>query len=490
VRESSDDRPLRDVWGLLEYLAWRLRRRAAKAAALWTAAAALAGLAAGVAVAAAVGLPPSVLFAALVLGAAAVGVAAGLSYRPRPSPMYLARLVERQRPQLKEALVTLVELAADASSDRTMQTALARRAGRILSCDPPHAFLPAASWRRPAWALVAGSVLLGAVLWLAKGTVVAPWLPGAAAGTPQAASATQGDEASQALARAGGADGRRGACAAAVRAGGGSRGDARGSTRRAPRKRDGEHEPARAGGARVRRGACAARDEGSQALARAGGAGVRRGARAARSDAGGGSRGDTTGSTRRAPRKQDGEHEPARAGGASDNSGTVAPTGGAAGERPRPRARPAGPPLPDRNPSEAIPENVLDTMRRRKPLMEGDDRAPDEAEPPRKYLDRMGVSPADERRYTTAWSHGAQGSGVGPGAAPPPGRVRTVPGQVDGRVLGATGNADARAVVVPARAGAGERGALIHAAEARVSPRLRAAVRAYFERIGRLGAGE
>ena len=423
MRESSDDRPLRDVWGLLEYLAWRLRRRAAKAAALWTAAAALAGLAAGVAVAAAVGLPPSVLFAALVLGAAAVGVAAGLSYRPRPSPMYLARLVERQRPQLKEALVTLVELAADASSDRTMQTALARRAGRILSCDPPHAFLPAASWRRPAWALVAGSVLLGAVLWLAKGTVVAPWLPGAAAGTPQAASATQGDEA-------------------------------------------------------------------SQALARAGGAGVRRGARAARSDAGGGSRGDTTGSTRRAPRKQDGEHEPARAGGASDNSGTVAPTGGAAGERPRPRARPAGPPLPDRNPSEAIPENVLDTMRRRKPLMEGDDRAPDEAEPPRKYLDRMGVSPADERRYTTAWSHGAQGSGVGPGAAPPPGRVRTVPGQVDGRVLGATGNADARAVVVPARAGAGERGALIHAAEARVSPRLRAAVRAYFERIGRLGAGE
>jgi len=64
--------------------------------------------------------------------------------------------------------------------------------------------------------------------------------------------------------------------------------------------------------------------------------------------------------------------------------------------------------------------------------------------------------------------------------------VRTVPGQADDTVLEPTGGAGARPVVVPADAGAGERGRLIHAAAARVSVRLRPAVRAYFERIGRL----
>jgi hypothetical protein len=146
--------------------------------------------------------------------------------------------------------------------------------------------------------------------------------------------------------------------------------------------------------------------------------------------------------------------------------------------------------LPEGNPSEAAPENVLDTMRHRKPVTEGDTRPPDEAAPPRKYLGQMGVSPADERRYTAAWSQAAQGSSAAADVTPAPGRVRTVPGEADGHVRDATGDAGARPVVVPADARAGERGALIHAAEARVSPRLRAAVRAYFERIGRLGAGE
>jgi len=129
-------------------------------------------------------------------------------------------------------------------------------------------------------------------------------------------------------------------------------------------------------------------------------------------------------------------------------------------------------------------------MRRQKPLIEDGHRRPDEGESPRKFLGQMGVSTADDRRYTTAWPSGRQGPHAGPDATPPAGRVRTVPGKVDGEVLEATGNAGARAVVVPADAEAGERGALIHAAEARVSPRLRSAVRAYFERIGRLASGE
>jgi len=396
------------VWGLLAYLASRLRRRAAKGAALWAAAVALAGLSVAVAADAVVGLPRSALFLAVAGGAVGVALAAALASRPRPSTVYLARLVERQRPELKEALVTLVELAADPASDRSMQTALGRRAARILSRDPPHAFLPAISWRRPGWALAAGAVTLGAVLWLAQGTAVAPWLPGAVAGTEAAVRGAQGKG-------------------------------------------------------------------GSAAVAHAGNAGVGWGA---------GVGGDVPGpGAPQAPTAGDSQAGPAP-------GGSGAGAGGAAGEPARPRERPAGPPLPQRNPSEAAPENVLDTMRRQKPLIDEEGRPPDEAEPPRKFLGQMGVSTAEDRRYTTAWPSGRQGPYAGPDATPRPGRVRTVPGKVDGEVLEPTGNGAARAVVVPHDAGAGERGALIHAAEVCVSPRLRSAVRAYFERIGRLASGE
>jgi len=479
VREPPDDRPLRGVWGLLTYLASRLRRRAATTAALWTSALALVALSAVVAADAALDLPTSALLFALAAGAAAVAMAAGLAYRSRPSTLYLARLVERQRPELKEALVTLVELAADASSDRSMQRALARRAGRILSRDPPHTFLPVISWRRPGWALAAGVVTLGAVLWLGHGT----------AGTVPAVARA---------ARDGGA--------ARSGAGGASSPGATGSPQHAPRKRDGEHATARAGGG-----------EGSEAVARAEGEGVRRGVRAARDGAGDASGGEGSEDVARAEdaRVRRGAGDVAvRADCGSSRSSQSAETqanpdedarplprqaraqgeggsgvGGAAGERSRPRERPSASPLPQRTPDEAAPENVLDAMRRRKPHIE-DERAPDEAEVPRKFLGKMGVSPADDRRYTTAWSEGRQRPRPGPDAATSHRPARTVPGQVDGRVLEATGDAGARPVVVPADAGAGERGRLIHAAEVRVSPRLRPAVRAYFERIGRLASSE
>jgi len=164
---------------------------------------------------------------------------------------------------------------------------------------------------------------------------------------------------------------------------------------------------------------------------------------------------------------------------------------GAAGEDTRPPvqlARANGPPLPDRDPSEDAPEGVADTMRQRKPETEDDDRPPDGEEPPRTFLGKMGANPADEKRYTTAWSAGRQRPTAGSDSAPPLGRARTAAGPEDGRLLEAGEGAGARPVVVPADADAGERGRLIHAAEVRVSPRLRPAVRAYFERIGRLGA--
>jgi len=527
VREPSEDRALRGLWGLLEYLASRLRRRAAKAATLWAAAAVLAALAAVVALDAAVGLPPCAFLLAGAAGIAAVALASALAYRPRPSTVYLARLVERRRPELKEALVTLVDLAADPSSDLSMQRALARRAGRILARDPPHAFLPTVSWRRPGWALAAGMVILAAVLGLERGTAFAPRLAGAGTGTGQTGGGSRRssqsagtyptpDEETRPLPPSPFGLRRAGPRPARAQGEGGSGvGGA-----------EGAEALTRAGGARVRRGAGAAREEGSEALTRAEGARVRRGAGAAREEgsealtrAGGAQSADTSangadgaGSTWQAPPKftrrggRDGEHAPVRLEERSTDAlatsrvpgdarvrrgagaaGDVSSAGSAAGRRDGPREPPSGPPLPQRNPSEAVPENVLDAMRRRRSLIEGNDRPTDGADPDRTFLGEMGVSPADERRYTTAWSEGRQQPRTGPDAAASPAPVRTVPGQVEGRVREACGG---RPVVVPPDAGAGERGRLIHAAEGRVSPRLRPAVRAYFERIGRLGAGE
>jgi hypothetical protein len=338
-----------------------------------------------------------------------------------------------------------VELAADASSDRSMQTALARRAARILSRDPPHAFLPDVSWRRPSWSLAASAVLLGGVLWMAKGTAVAPWLPGAAAGTQTLANG----ESAGAPARDGENGVRRGARAAREGADGVS-----GSTQHAPRKRGGEHEAAGAG----ERGADA---------------------RAARQGAGG------------APQEDGAGGAPDAAGGVDDER-CQAPFSTATAKVPETAAAraAAGPPLPSRNPSEAAPENVLDAMRHTKPLIEGDDRPPEGDEPPRPFLGKMGVSTADDRRYTAAWPAGAPRPKPGSDASSVVGSARTVTRPADGRLIDAAGGPGARPVVVPADAAAGQRGALIHAAEVRVSPRLRPAVRAYFERVGRLTAGE
>ena len=497
MRDACNDRPLRDVWRLLDYLARRLRWRAAKTAALWTAAAVLASLAATVAAGAALSLPPSTVWLAAGAGAAVVAAAAGLGYRPRPSATYLARLVERRRPELKASLVTLVELAADPASDRSMQTALARRAARILWRDPPHAFLPDISWRRPAWALAASAGMLGCVLWMAKGTAVAPWLPGATAEMPRVASADTGEEGSGALAQmgadaSGGAPRDRGGEHDGARAGGQSP-DARGA------RDDSSQAVAHAGAARDTAGdarqaqgtaARAGHDAGSGAVARAGEADVRRGACAAREGAGDVAQGPE-GSSDVAQAAAEARRG---AGAARDTAGDPSHAGGGAGSTrhtPRERGGEHGPPLTGGGVDpRTAPEAVADTMRQRKPETDADHRGPNGNEPPRTFLGKMGANPADEKRYTTTWSAGRPRPGARPDGAPPLGHAQTAKGPGDGRLLEAGAGAGARPVVVPADADAGERGKLIHAAEVRVSPRLRPAVRAYFERIGRLGAGK
>jgi len=206
VREHSADSASRCVAEVFAAVRTAVRRASAVRAALWTAAAGLAVVALAVALAATLraGTAPArggasalgwLPWLALASTAAAVVTAAVLAYRPVPSDLYVARLIEQIRPELKNALVTLVEVSADPS----MAAALARRAARVLSRDPPRAYLPEVSYRRPGGALAAALLAVGVALWTARTPGGAPWLPGAKAGEvavasgPVAAAVSAGD---------------------------------------------------------------------------------------------------------------------------------------------------------------------------------------------------------------------------------------------------------------------------------------------------------
>ena len=394
------DRSLPYLHGLLDGLVARLRRRSAVRAALWAATAALAGLAVLVVLVAAIGLPAVVLLVGALAGAAAVGVAWTVAYRPRPSAVYVARLVEGRRPDLKNALVTLVELMADPSSDRSMQAALARRAARIVSRDPPDALLTLPDTRRPGWAAAGSAVLLGATLWLGQGTAVAPWVTTAEARVDTGAPAP-----------------------------------------RLPPGASYENTPEAPSDPRLAPGASHENTPEAPSDPRLPpGAGYE--------------------NTPKAP------SDPRLPPGASYND-TVAP------------------PMALREPSTDVPEDVLDAMRRTKPATDVADDGPPGHDEDRLSLGRMGVSVADQRRYTTAWQErGGPAPRADTSSSSSP--TRTVAGKASGAILEPTGEADARGAVLPAGKGADEPGGLIHAAASRVSPRLRPAVRAYFERLDRL----
>jgi len=146
-----------------------------------------------------------------------------------------------------------------------------------------------------------------------------------------------------------------------------------------------------------------------------------------------------------------------------------------------------GSPLAEYEPSTDVPEDAPDAMRRTKPDgAKADADAAAEAKS-RPFLGRMGVSPADGRRYATAWQERGRSDTTAPGGSASPLPRPSVAAHNEGAILEPAGEADARSAVAEAGKGADERGGLMHAATSRVSPRLRPAVRAYFEYLERLG---
>jgi hypothetical protein len=177
---------LRFVERLLASVQSALRRRAAGAAALWATAGAFVFLAILLVADAAIGFPggarPVIYLAAWVAGIVAVAAAVGGAWMKVPSTLYLARLIELQRPELKNALLTFVELQRDPLADRTLAAALARRTARLLADAEPRMFLPPSALRRPAMAAACAALLLGVGAWFAQGILFTPWVTAAEAG--------------------------------------------------------------------------------------------------------------------------------------------------------------------------------------------------------------------------------------------------------------------------------------------------------------------
>jgi len=550
-------------------------------AAAWAAAGTLAATAGSVLLGAAVGLPGAVHVAVATAGLAAIAAAAAAGWVRRPADLYLARLIEQHRPDLKNALVTFVELGAEPGTDPSVRAALGRRAARLLARDPAEMYLPAARWRRPAWAVGAAAVTLGGVLWLAQGTAVPAWLPQARAGMeknhfglrPATCGAHQGDAASaptppgqtptappgaprgrdaQPTANHGptasasrtpsspthaGGEGATTAQASANRSGDGGgprlsdagsnaetatadwRGTVNGHPRTpspqapgAPFSRDaqpngGTGHPT--GNRRGREGAEGPGEPGAPhadaALAEALAADAARFNRLAQAlgeaplgpTKGSDDTGTNTGPAATAagtpldPNAEQGTGSPAeggtaRGGAASPKPGTEAAGPGGGGRSPRaPRA--GDPPLGRYPLTTDAPENVLDTMRRAKRMIEKADRADRDGRVTDAFLGRMGLSRSEFRRFVVAWQERFRAAEAGPSVTLPPRKVRTLPGETAGETIRAPGSAEARPVVVPAHAG--EPGRLVQEAASRVSPRLRPAVQAYFEAVGRLFPG-
>jgi hypothetical protein len=117
---------------------------------------------------------------------AAVVAAVLVGRRRTPSAMYVARLIEQRRPELKNSLMTFVELRRDPAADLSMCDAVGRRAVRLLAGVEAYEFVPDEALRPPAVAVGLAACLLGTVLWLAQGTVLGPWASSARGNTTEA----------------------------------------------------------------------------------------------------------------------------------------------------------------------------------------------------------------------------------------------------------------------------------------------------------------
>ena len=146
---------------------------------MWAAAAMLAAVAAAVLGDAAIHLATAtrlIVYPAILLAGAALGGGAVLrAWRRKPAALFIARVIERRRGELKNSLITFLELQADPLEDPNTAAAVGLRAARLLAETDPRVFLPPRGLRRPAMALAGAALLLGLALWLGQGVLFDPW---------------------------------------------------------------------------------------------------------------------------------------------------------------------------------------------------------------------------------------------------------------------------------------------------------------------------
>lgn len=494
-----------------------LRRRAAACAALWAGGAAAAGLTILLVADAAAdfgpGVRPAVYLIAVVAAAAGIGLAAWAAGRRRPSPLYLARLIEGRRPELKNSLLTYVELRCAQGGDPSMCAAVGRRAGRILQDADPAEFVPQGSLRPATVAATASACVLTAAIWLAQGVVFHHWTasaqasPGARgrAGTAIPAAVVPGGLAEAAAGAVGGplsegaapelaaailADGEkleRLAAALGQQSPGLSPGQGGQGTGRAESAAGSGNA---AGGGGSAEGAGGATESAAGGGNTAGG-GSTQGGGAAESAAGGGATESAAGGKAAGggATQGGGAAESAGSGGATESApggGRADPDGGGSPGRPPP-GRATAPPLTPRPQPTNFPEKTLDAMRRIKRLIDGADERLRDGEVTDGFLGRMGMSNADFRRFVAAWQRKLEQAAPEAALSPP---ASLVPGAAPARgdLIGGGSGPDARPITGPDPSASDGRHGAVEGAEGQVSPRLRPAVAAYFETVGKLAA--
>jgi hypothetical protein len=504
---------------LIRSLQSALRRRSAAASAMWATAGALAAVAGLLALDwsdMAPAFPRAAVYGAA--GAAAVAVVAGaafVAWRRRPSPVYVARLIETERPELKNAVLTFVELAADPSADPSMTAAVARRAATILARDNPDRFLPPLGLRRPLIAVLAAAALNGCLLWLGQGTRIRPWVASADAGIMGAGHlpAPAAADLLHPVPHPSGsaeprvkptADGRAATADAAAKPP---------TPKPSPGDGTGETAAARALAAAIRADAktfdrlAAALAADQPHHAEGHGTGSDRAGKGHESDATGTPRheSDATGTPRHesdaastprhesdagTPRHESDAATPRHESDAGSPVSRRACAARAVGDA-EPRAGAAGsadPPLPDHEPSEVSPKNALDAMRRARRLIEEADRRLADGEVTDAFLDRMGVGNVEFRRFVVAWQRKFKALSAGPAVTRRPRRVHVAPGKTEGKVLRPTGGSEAKPVAGPVNLEPDGRKESVQGAASGVSARLQPAVRAYFRAIDQLTA--
>jgi len=573
VLSCQGDSPVRFLRHMLVSVQSVLRRRAAVRSAVWASAAALAALILVLTVDAVWVYPrssrPAVYLMAALAGAAGVAISMLLAWARKPSLFYVARLIERGRPELKNDLMTFLDLSADSGADPSAAVAIARRSARLLVKFEPTRLLPPHRLRRPCAAVAGAAVALAVGVWLAQGVLFQPWIgqaeaglvsgntvsaalggPGTAAVEAPGAVAARPEEAAASLApspepkrdgeqsrRAGTAQQKeasapgseqavQGALAENIAAEAGTLErlaaalEALASSPSSAPPSSADQGPAGAGQGAGRDssqesqqggGSEPAGSEGPTPLASAGAAGAGSEGNRDGTAGGGTERTETASATGSTTGTGTGtgtgtSHQAASTGGAEsqgDAAGGPAGTGagarqdnqgqGGAGGRtsgpgrpPRRLARPTGPPIPERPQPTAFPKNPLDATRWTDRLIKEADRRLREGEVSDAFLDRMGMSQAEFRRFVVAWQRRLESAARGPGATQAPGAVRTAAPPGAGEAVEASGAGLASTMVDRGPDGTSGPSNLVQDDSFQVSVRFRPVVSAYFDELSRL----